>query len=50
MDLPFLGTTDMRAEYTNSQKPASLESDVVAAEYASIAEALKLRIAAEKAV
>ncbi len=48
MDLPFLGATDMRADYMNSQKPAALESDDVAAEYASIAAALDIQIEAGK--
>jgi ATP-binding protein involved in chromosome partitioning len=49
MDLPFLGATTLSAEYMNSQKPVSLESDAVAAEYATIAENLKVQIAAMKA-
>ena len=49
MDLPFLGSIEMRAEYNNSKLPASLESDEIAAEYAAITEKLKARIAAEKA-
>jgi len=49
MELPFLGTTEMRAAYTNSKRPAALESDEVAAEYAAIAERLKAQIAVEKA-
>ena len=48
MDLPFLGTTDMRADYTNSKQPAALESDEVAAEYTGIVDALKARIGAEQ--
>lgn len=49
MGLPFLGTTEMRADYNNSKQPASIESDEVAAEYAAITEKLKARIAAERA-
>jgi len=49
MDLPFLGATTMSADYMNSQKPASLESEAVAAEYAAISEKLKAQIAAVKA-
>ena len=49
MDLPFLGTLKMRADYNNSKRPASLESDEIAAEYAGITDKLKARIAAEKA-
>ncbi len=48
MELPFLGTTTLSADYMNSQKPAALESDAVAAEYAVIAENLKAQIAAIK--
>jgi ATP-binding protein involved in chromosome partitioning len=48
MDLPFLGSTEMRADYNNSKQPASIESDEVAAEYAAITEKLKARIAAER--
>lgn len=48
MDLPFLGATTMSADYMNSQKPASLESDAVAAEYSSIYERLKAQIPVDK--
>ncbi|MDP6666781.1 MAG: Mrp/NBP35 family ATP-binding protein [Dehalococcoidia bacterium] len=49
MGIPFLGSTDMRAEYTNSTGPAALESDDVTAEYTTIAEKLQVRIAAVQA-
>ena len=49
MDLPFLGAIEMRADYMNSQKPASLESEAVGAEFTSISELLKAQIAAVKA-
>ncbi len=49
MDLPYLGTTEMRGDYTNSKRPAALESGDVAAEYAGIIDNLKARIAAERA-
>ena len=44
MNLPFLGATNMSSDYTNSRKPAALESDAVAAEYASISNELARQI------
>jgi ATP-binding protein involved in chromosome partitioning len=46
MELPFLGALTMSAEYTNSQRPASLESDEVAAEFKVITDNLKSQIEA----
>jgi ATP-binding protein involved in chromosome partitioning len=46
MDLPFLGAINMSADFTNSQKPASLESDAVATEFISLSEKLKQQIPA----
>lgn len=48
MGLPFLGALTMSSEYTNSQGPASLESDEVAAEFKVITDNLKAQIEAEK--
>ena len=44
MNLPFLGATAMSSDYTNSKKPAALESDAVAAEYTSISKKLTAEI------
>ena len=48
MELPFLGSAEMRSDYTNSKRPASLESDAVAAEYTAITERLRTQITAGK--
>ena len=48
MELPFLGSAEMRADYTNSKRPASLESDEIAAEYTVIIERLRTQITAGK--
>ncbi len=48
MELPFLGCTEMRSDYTNSKRPASLESDDIAAEYTAITERLRAQITAGK--
>jgi hypothetical protein len=48
MELPFLGALTMSADYTNSQGPASLESDEVGAEFKVITDNLKAQIEASK--
>tara|TARA_B100000809_G_scaffold239492_1_gene261083 strand:- start:630 stop:1448 length:819 start_codon:yes stop_codon:yes gene_type:complete len=48
MNLPFLGATEMSSDYTNSKKPAALESDSVAAEYKSISKKLTAQITENK--
>ena len=50
MELPFLGVLTMSADYMNSQKPASLESDSVAAEFATISEGLSAQINIGKSI
>ena len=50
MELPFLGGLTMSADYMNSQKPASLESDSVAAEFATISEGLSAQINIGKSI
>ena len=48
MNLPFLGATEMSSDYTNSKKPAALESDAVAAEYMSLSKKLTAQITENK--
>ena len=45
MDLPFLGTLELRADYRDDKKPAVLMSDAIADEYHEIAEKLRAEIA-----
>ena len=45
MDLPFLGTLELRADYRDDRKPAVLTSDAVADEFHAIAEKLRAEIA-----
>ena len=45
MDLPFLGTLELRADYRDDKKPAVLMSDAIADEYHEIAENLRAEIA-----
>jgi hypothetical protein len=48
MGIPFLGALTMSADYTNSQKPAALESELAGGEFGAISEALKAQIEANK--
>ena len=45
MDLPFLGTLELRADYRDDKKPAVLISNAIADEYHVIAEKLRAEIA-----
>ena len=45
MDLPFLGTLELRADYRDDRKPTVLTSDTVADEFHAIAESLRAEIA-----
>ena len=45
MDLPFLGTLELRADYRDDKKPAVLTSNVIADEFHVIAENLRAEIA-----